>query len=99
MSDYITAAPTVSELVDEQQFGKDFPAPVEASPPAESVTIDQRRAVYEHIRAVYATGATKVAIIQTARALQVPTSLVKRTLREIAAARSTRVAAAPVVTE
>jgi hypothetical protein len=86
MPTYEEAAPILSQLIDEATFRADFPAPADEPAPLPDPTAQDRRAVYEAIRDIYATGSRNVPVVKLARQLGVRESWVRVALQQIKAA-------------
>jgi hypothetical protein len=87
MGKYEDAAPTLSQFVDEETFRADFPPKVEpAQAPAAEPTQDKKRAVYDHIKAVFATGRRSVEVRRVAKDLKVPAEFVLSLFKQVKAA-------------
>lgn len=83
---YEEAAPKLSTFVDEVTFMADFPPPSAPPPPAPAPIAAKKRALYDHVKAIYATGSRKVPLHKTAATVGVPVGWVKIIVEEITAA-------------
>lgn len=88
MSDYTEAAPSVSRLVDAEQFAIDFPADAPPAPPLPNPTGAAKVALYAAYKAEYNSNGGAVDLRALAIAQGVPLHWCRILALEVAAARA-----------
>lgn len=86
MSTYEDSAPTLSKFITEEQFKADFPEPVADEVEQVDPEPGQKIALYDYIKASFATGRKRIEVVRVARDLGVPLWWVRLAAREIRAA-------------